>query len=422
VDGNIPLDGVATCDIGAFEFRPQKIAVTLPPPFAFGDVTTGTTSDHGITLSNAGDGALIIGTIAVADPLVAPFSILVNTCSGQTLPRAGSCIITARFAPTAAAVASDTFDIPSNDPAAATVAFALSGTGTASAVAIISVIDSIAPANDLAMPFGGITVGNTADATVTLTNTGIGSLVIGTIASANPLADPFSKTADGCSGQTLAPAATCTFTVHFAPTANSALSDTFDIPTNEVDRLSITMNVSGAGISASGNNPPTQPVLMSPSNGQTGLGTTVQLTWIKSTDADGDAVIYHVSNCVNADFSGCTPVNVASTAPSALLFAGLGSFGAGIILVGFVAGSGLKRSRKTMLIMIALLLMGALFMSCNSSSDDGATGPLISTADQMNHSVTGLAVNTTYYWKVVADDGKGSLSVYYNIIFNKEHF
>jgi CSLREA domain-containing protein len=410
VDGNIPLDGVATCDIGAFEFRPQKITVTLPPPFAFGDVTTGSTSDHLITLSNAGDGALIIGTIAIADPLAAPFSMPVDNCSGLTLPLGGNCTITARFAPTAVAVATDTFNIPSNDPATATVAFALSGTGTASPVAIISVTDSIAPANDNAVPFGNITIGNTADATITITNAGTGNLVIGTIASANPLADPFSKTTDGCSSQTLAPAATCTFTIHFAPTANSVLSDTFDIPSNEADKPTVTMNVSGAGISASGNNPPSQPVLVSPSNGQTGLGTTVQLTWIKSVDPDGDAVTYHVSNCVNADFSGCTPVDVASAAPSALLFAGLGSFGAGIILVGFVAGSGMKRSRKTMFLMIALVLLGALFMSCHKSSGGEETGPAISTADQMNHSVTGLAPGTTYYWKVVADDGKGALS------------
>src|SRR6185369_13466198 len=81
VDGNIPPDTVATCDIGAFEFRPQKMTVTLAPPFDFGAVTTGTTADHTVTLGNAGDGALAIGTIAVADPLAAPFSIPVDTCS-----------------------------------------------------------------------------------------------------------------------------------------------------------------------------------------------------------------------------------------------------------------------------------------------------------------------------------------------------
>lgn len=411
IDGNIPLDGIATCDIGAFEFKPQTITVTLAPPFDFGTVTSATTADHVITISNAGDGPLIIGTIAGADPLAAPFSIAVDSCSGLTLPFAASCAITTRFTPTAALASSDTFNIPSNDPATPAVIFALTGTGTAQLVPLITVTDSIAPANDLKVPFGGVAVGNSADATVTITNTGTSNLILGTIASADPLAAPFSITGNTCTGATIAPSAACTFSLHFAPTADGPANDTFDIPTNVAG--AVTMTVSGTGGVATagtgGNNPPTNPVLVSPENGQTGVATTFTFVWNKSSDPDGDAITYHFQNCTDENFTtGCTNSDVQAAAPSRLLYAGLGSFGAGIVLIGFVAGSGLRRSKKTMLVITLLLLAGGLFMSCTRTKTETVQVPAPgTTAGQISNIVRDLAPNTTYHWKVVADDGKG---------------
>ncbi len=416
VDGNIPLDGVATCDMGAFEFRPQKLTVTLPPPFDFGTVTSATTSDHTITLTNAGDGPLIIGTIAAADPLAAPFSKLVDNCSGLTLALGGSCTVTARFAPTAAVTSPDSFDIPSNDPVTPSVTFALTGTGTALPVPIITVTDSVAPANDLSVPFGSIQVGATKDETVTITNDGTANLVIGTIASANPLATPFSITVDSCSGQTIAPAAACSLTVHFAPTDNSARTDSFDIPTNEADKPTVTVSLSGAGIAISatgtpvpgstitvpGNNPPVIPVLVTPANGQAGLPTTVLLSWNRSSDPDGDALTYQVVNCVNQDFSGCTAVDVPTPTAKAQK-EGLGGLGTGMILFGVVAGGCSRRSRKALLVVVAMLLSGTLMVACSGGS---ATAPASATGE-MKFTVTGLTANTTYFWKVIVNDGKG---------------
>jgi len=406
VDGNpLPPAVTAICDIGAFEFRPRKITAAPASPLNFGTVTT-TTSDQVVTITNGGDGPLLMGTIAVADALAAPFTIPVNTCTPNlTLARAASCALTVRFTPVAVAAASDTFSIPSDDPLTPIMTFSVSGAGSATLVPNITITDSAAPANDQLVNFGSIAVGTTSDATITITGGGSTAVVIGTIAGNDPLAAPFSITSNTCSGQAIAPAQTCTLTVRFAPTTNAASSDTFDVPNNDPDTPTITITLTGSGLSATGNNPPSVPVLTSPANGATVPGTSVSLVWQRSTDVDGDAVTYHVTNCANAAFTGCTPVDVASAAPSALLFAGLGSFGAGIILVGFVAGSGLKRSRKTMLLMIALLLMGALFMSCSKSSDDGPPAPV-----ETQFTVSGLAPGTPYFWKVVADDGKGGTS------------
>jgi hypothetical protein len=400
VDGNpVPPAVTAVCDIGAFEFRPRLITTTPVSPVAFGTVTSGTTVDQVVTIANGGDGPLTLGTIVAAD-LAAPFTIPVTTCTPNlTLARAASCALTVRFAPISVTPASDILNLPSNDPLTPNVAFSVTGTGTAVLVPNITV-------TPLTVNFGNVTVGATADAAIPIVSSGTtsASVVIGTIAAADPLAAPF-IIVNTCSGQTIVTGATCTLLVRFSPTANAVSSDTFDIPNNDPDTPTITITLTGSGVSASGNHPPSIPVLQSPANGTIVPGTSVTLVWQKSSDADGDVVAYHVTNCANAAFSGCTPVDVASK-PSVLLFAGLGSFGAGIILVGFVAGDGRKRSRKTMFLMIALLLTGTLFMACGGGGGSSGTPP----PPVSQFTVSGLAPGTPYFWKVVADDGKGGTS------------
>jgi hypothetical protein len=349
----------------------------------------------------------VIGTIASANPLAAPFSISISSdnCSGQTIAPAGACALTVRFAPTAVGLSSDSFDIPSNDTATGSVTISVSGTGTATPVPVISVTDSITPNNDLSIPFGDITENLTSDQTVTVTNTGNADLVIGTIASADPLAAPFSITSDNCSGQTIAPAAACSLTVRFAPTSVAASSDSFDIPSNDTATGSITMNVSGTGLSSATNNPPSAPTLVSPTDGQTGVSTTVSLQWNKSTDPDNDTLTYHLYYCTDSTFVTCTPVNVASRGMAGLYLAG-----SGLLFFGFVFTRG-NRGKALMLTLIiaALLMTGALFTSCGKSSDSNTTATTQVTAD-MTHQASGLSSGTTYYWKIVADDGKGGLT------------
>jgi hypothetical protein len=113
----------------------------------------------------------------------------------------------------------------------------------------IAVTDSVAPDTDLQVPLGSVTVGASSNQTVTVTNAGTANLVIGTVASENPLAAPFSipSATDGCSGKTLAPSTNCTITVRFAPAASGAANDTIDIPSNDPDENPVTVSVSGTG-------------------------------------------------------------------------------------------------------------------------------------------------------------------------------
>ena len=67
------------------------------------------------------------------------------------------------------------------------------------------------------------------------------------IGATDPVAAPFSVSADNCSGQTVAPSGSCTITVSFSPTAIVAYTDSFDIPSNDPDEASVTFSLSGSG-------------------------------------------------------------------------------------------------------------------------------------------------------------------------------
>ena len=92
--------------------------------------------------------------------------------------------------------------------------------------------------------FGNVNVGGTSDNTATLQNDGNADLVIGDITQPG---QPFSKIQDNCSGQTIAPHATCTVTYRFAPAASGNLSSNSDIPSNDPDENPVIVTLNGTG-------------------------------------------------------------------------------------------------------------------------------------------------------------------------------
>jgi hypothetical protein len=228
----------------------DSVAPTADGIIPFGSTGVGTQLNQTVTITNDGNADLDVGSIAVANPLLAPYSIVNDNCSGQTVVPAASCTVGVRFEPTATGATSDTFDIPSNDVTDPTITFQVNGTGTSAATANIAVTDSVLPANDRLVGFGNVTENTSRDASITVTNSGGSNLVIGTVASANPLVAPFSIVTENCSAQTLAPAGTCTIAVRFAPTMPADYSDSLDIPSNDPDEASVTVSLTGAGIAA----------------------------------------------------------------------------------------------------------------------------------------------------------------------------
>ena len=159
---------------------------------------------------------------------------------------------------------------------------------------------------------------------------------------------------------------------------------------------SLEANLSDIETRVYNNRAPTAPILRSPDNNSSGLPTTVILTWIDGTDADGDTLRHSVSVCVNQDFSSCTPIVVASKDYS-LMLASLGS-GTGLLLwLGLLMPS--VRKQRTRWIYAVGLASMILFMSaCGDSSDSNGGGT------PSSYTVTSLSPATQYYWRISATD------------------
>ncbi len=185
----------------------------------FGDVTELTSATQTVTVTNAGTANLVLGPVAGTLTLEAPFALANDNCSGATVAARRNCTFQVTFSPGVVGAFSDTLDIPSNDASEPSVTVTVTGNGVALPVPNISITDSVPPADDQLVPFGSAAVGTTADEVVTVTNDGNGDLILGTLASADGLLAPFSLVNDTCSGQTVLPAASCTLTVRFEPTA-----------------------------------------------------------------------------------------------------------------------------------------------------------------------------------------------------------
>lgn len=156
----------------------------------------------------------------------------------------------------------------------------------------------------------------------------------------------------------------------------------------------------------SGNTPPDVPALVSPADGATGLDpASVTLQWNPATDPDGDTVSYAVNLCTDPNFTGCAPVSAALAPAGTLMLAGLGS---GSLFLCLGVGGFLRRRTPGFL----LALCCALLLAACSSSDDttGVTGGGTTGGTQLSYTATALSGGTTYFWQVIASDGRGGVT------------
>lgn len=152
--------------------------------------------------------------------------------------------------------------------------------------------------------------------------------------------------------------------------------------------------------------PPSIPELISPTDGETGLDTTVTFVWGPSNDPEGDPLSYSVTVCEDDSFEGCDPIAVASALPSGMGNIAFAGYGIGFLMAGIVLISGIRNRRTVLMVMGLIILTGMLQVSCSSGGGGGGDDPSV---DTLSHQVSGLNPATTYSWKVSVDDGQGNI-------------
>jgi hypothetical protein len=166
------------------------------------------------------------------------------------------------------------------------------------------------------------------------------------------------------------------------------------------------------------NGAPSAPSLYLPEDLATGVAIPVQFQWVKAKDSDGEPVSYHLWYCTNPSMFGCTPVDIASSTTTTAAstgsslhntLAGLGGYGAGILLAGFAIAGGVRSRRKIFFFIAVLAISVMAAAACGKKTETVSVPVTPDPATLMLKSVSNLKSGTTYYWKVVADDGNGGL-------------
>lgn len=126
-------EGIA--DIGADEYIAVSSISVSPLYVNFGDVSAGNSYEKTITVTNNGTTNLVIYSVTTPP---APFSIITDNCSNQTLLPLMSCSITVALFPVTEGTFTDTIAISSSDAANADVIVYLTGTAKTTVIGIVS--------------------------------------------------------------------------------------------------------------------------------------------------------------------------------------------------------------------------------------------------------------------------------------------
>jgi len=256
------LLGDGTDQAPALSWRDPTQLTTVVSALAFDEVQAGNSQERRVVVWNDGPGSVVLQVLNVVGVDAPNFSVDAGTCKlGQFLGEHSSCEVILRFAPVTAGAKTASLQVISNGNGP----FALPATGTGRAGATASVL-ALSPS---ALSFATTVVGAQSEPLdMTLTNSGTQALTVQSLAVTGPYvlqnktcqATPF----------VLLPAAQCTLTVSFKPSAQGSGAGVLQVTTDASSTptaLALSgegrapADVSGGGCTVIGGDPRTDPTL-----------------------------------------------------------------------------------------------------------------------------------------------------------------
>jgi hypothetical protein len=215
---------------------PEPDIAVNPTSLAFGSVVAGNSADLSVTVSNVGTATLDVTGLVTTNPA---FSVISPAAPFSVAP-SGSQAVVVRFAPPATGPFSGNLEIASTDPDEALTTVPLSGTGIPTPTPDIDV----SPAS---VAFGSVTVGASADRTVTVSNAGTAMLTVSGLVTTDAAfavvspPTPFS----------VAPSGSQAVVVRFTPPAAGPFAGDLQVTSNDPDEGVTTVPLSGTGVTPS---------------------------------------------------------------------------------------------------------------------------------------------------------------------------
>jgi len=277
----------------------QPHATAAPATVAFGGVRPGNSgSPRTVTLTNDGNTTIHVSTATLTGS--GAFNVAADTCSGAALGPGSACTVQVGFAPPTLGTFNATLSF-SDEATNSPQTVALSGSGVQPAVSLSA----------SSLVFGNQVVGTrSANQAIVLTNSGTDTLNIGAAAAGVP----FAIAADGCSSTALAPGASCTIQVDFAPTATGPSTGALSIPDDAAGSPQ-TVVLSGTGVQPQASVSPSTLSFGSVRVGP-GSSSTQQYVTVKNTGT-ADLHIASVTVAGNPAFTVGTACSGPTLAPGA---------------------------------------------------------------------------------------------------------
>ncbi|MEO7397940.1 MAG: choice-of-anchor D domain-containing protein, partial [Ilumatobacteraceae bacterium] len=218
---------------------------------AFGNQTVNTTSAQRVTvLTNTGNATLNMAITLVGTNL-ADFARVngggTANC-GNTLAAGASCNITNTFTPLSGGAKTATMQVRNTTTNTVAGTFGLTGTGQAGGIGLASGANLSGTTLSFGSARAGLLglLGGTVTRTLTVSSTGPGSLVLGTLVIGGTNANNYSVTRNTCGTTPVAVGSTCQIDVRFAPNATGTRTGTLRINSN-IPAGSTTLNLTGTG-------------------------------------------------------------------------------------------------------------------------------------------------------------------------------
>ncbi len=215
-----------------------------PGTIQFGDVKVGSVSPaETIVISNVGGSPLVISKILKRGRDILDFHVVSTTCnfSGTTLNPGDSCEINVSFQPTSVGKKKGLFKILSNADNETTSYAYLRGNGVAPQAEI----------NPTSIDFGAVYMpGDSANQTVTVSNTGLTPLEISNVVLRGVDSANFRILSENCSNSSVNPGDSCTIELDFKPVTIGKVKAALKIITNDTDNPKLYTHITGIGRNA----------------------------------------------------------------------------------------------------------------------------------------------------------------------------